>query len=153
MLLLLASLQAASANSAERSITVGSKNFSEGYLLAEIMAQLLEARDFQVRRRFGLGGTLICYEALLKGEIDVYPEYSGTVLQAILKMDRLPAEQELNDVLQPLQIEALPQPESAEMSLNLFPSASVQTQGGGISISRLISSFRSTPTSFSTTLE
>ena len=100
---------AAAAASAAGSITVGSKNFSEGYLLAEVMAQLLESRDFTVQRRFGLGGTLICYEALRKGEIDVYPEYSGTVLQAILKMPQLPAGQDLNDVLQPLQIEALPQ--------------------------------------------
>lgn len=108
-MLLLASLQPAYGNSGERSMIVGSKNFSEGYLLAEIMSQLLEAHEFQVQRRFGLGGTLICYEALLKGEIDVYPEYSGTVLQAILKMQELPAEQKLNDVLQALQIEALPQ--------------------------------------------
>ena len=109
IMLLVAWAQMTYALPAERSITVGSKNFSEGYLLAEVMAQLLESRGFSVRRRFGLGGTLICYEALLKGEIDVYPEYSGTVLQAILKMQQLPAGQELNDVLQSLHIEALPQ--------------------------------------------
>ncbi len=109
VLLFIACMQPTYAVPAERSIVVGSMNFSEGYLLAEVMAQLLESRGFSVQRRFGLGGTLICYEALLKGEIDVYPEYTGTVLQAILKMQQLPAGQTLNDVLQPLQIEALAQ--------------------------------------------
>ncbi|MGI9287704.1 MAG: glycine betaine ABC transporter substrate-binding protein, partial [Pseudomonadales bacterium] len=52
-------------------------------------------------------GTLICYEALVNGEIDVYVEYSGTLLQAILKMDHLPVGKHLNDVLQPLHIESL----------------------------------------------
>ncbi len=109
MLLLLGLMQTTDAETAERSITVGSKSFSEGQLLAELMAQLLESRGFSVRRRFGLGGTLICYEALRKGAIDVYPEYSGTLLQAILKLTQLPAGRDLNDVLRPLQIEALPQ--------------------------------------------
>jgi osmoprotectant transport system permease protein len=50
------------------------------------MAQLLEDRGFAVDRRFSLGGTLICFEALKRGSIDVYPEYSGTVEQAILQL-------------------------------------------------------------------
>jgi osmoprotectant transport system permease protein len=65
-------------------VRVGSKNFSESYLLAEILARLLEDRGFPVERRFGLGGTLICYEALVNDEIDVYVEYTGTLSQAIL---------------------------------------------------------------------
>jgi osmoprotectant transport system permease protein len=69
---------------AER-ITVGSKNFNENYLLAEMISQLLEAEGHQVDRKFGLGGTLVCYEALVNGEIDVYVEYTGTIEQAILK--------------------------------------------------------------------
>lgn len=107
-LLLFVQIHATHAAATQRSITVGSKNFNEGYLLAEVMAQLLESRGFAVQRRFGLGGTLICYEALLNGEIDVYPEYSGTLLQAILKLQRLPTGQDLNDVLRPLHIETLP---------------------------------------------
>ena len=55
-------------------------------MLAEIMAQLLENRGFAVERRFSLGGTLICFEALKRGAIDVYPEYSGTIEQAILQL-------------------------------------------------------------------
>ena len=68
-------------------ITVGSKNFNESYLLAEIFAQSLELEGFDVDRKFGLGGTLVCYEALAKGAIDVYVEYTGTLAQVILKTD------------------------------------------------------------------
>jgi osmoprotectant transport system permease protein len=70
----------------ERPIVIGCKQDVEGQVLAEIMAQLLEDRGFAVDRRFSLGGTLICFEALKRGSIDVYPEYSGTVEQAILQL-------------------------------------------------------------------
>src|SRR5262249_739097 len=71
---------------AERPIVIGCKQDVEGQVLAEIMAQLLEDRGFAVDRRFSLGGTLICFEALKRGSIDLYPEYSGTVEQAILQL-------------------------------------------------------------------
>ncbi|MFQ5641545.1 MAG: glycine betaine ABC transporter substrate-binding protein [bacterium] len=67
-------------------LIIGSKAFPESHVLAEIMAQLLEDRGFDVERKFGLGGTIICYEGLVNGEIDIYPEYSGTIEQAILKL-------------------------------------------------------------------
>ena len=70
----------------ERPIVIGCKQDVEGQVLAEIMAQLLENRGFAVERRFSLGGTLICFEALKRGAIDVYPEYSGTIEQAILQL-------------------------------------------------------------------
>src|SRR5215471_13911108 len=70
----------------ERPIAIGCKQDVEGQVLAEIMAQLLEDRGFAVDRRFSLGGTLICFEALKRGSIDAYPEYSGTVEQAILEL-------------------------------------------------------------------
>jgi osmoprotectant transport system permease protein len=70
----------------ERPIVIGCKQDVEGQVLAEIMAQLLEDRGFAVDRRFSLGGTLICFEALRRGSVDVYPEYSGTVEQAILQL-------------------------------------------------------------------
>jgi osmoprotectant transport system permease protein len=63
---------------------VGSKPFAESYLLAELFAQLLEARGFTVRRKPGLGATEIAFRALRTGGIDVYPEYTGTGLVAIL---------------------------------------------------------------------
>ena len=67
-----------------RPIVVASKPFAESFLLAEMFAQLLEARGFTVDRRFGLGATEIAFGALQKGAIDVYPEYTGTGLLAIL---------------------------------------------------------------------
>jgi osmoprotectant transport system permease protein len=70
----------------ERAIVIGCKQDVEGTVLAEIMALLLEDRGFTVDRRYSLGGTLICFEALKRGSIDVYPEYSGTIEQAILQL-------------------------------------------------------------------
>jgi len=67
-------------------IVVGSKNFTESFLLGEMMAQVIEARThLKVDRRFYLAGTYICQQAILAGRIDVYPEYTGTALTAILK--------------------------------------------------------------------
>ena len=66
-------------------IVVGSKNFSEQALLGEIVAQHLEARTHRaVTRRFYLAGSYICQQALLSGRIDLYVEYTGTALTAIL---------------------------------------------------------------------
>jgi osmoprotectant transport system permease protein len=66
-------------------IAIGSKNFSESRLLAEIFAQCLEADGaFRVDRRFNLAGTAICFRALRNGEIDLYPEYTGTGLVTLL---------------------------------------------------------------------
>ncbi|MBH79340.1 MAG: ABC transporter permease [Gammaproteobacteria bacterium] len=79
-------LAAANAWSDDHVIRVASKNFNESYILAESAAQLLESGGFEVERRFGLGGTLICFQALENDEIDVYVEYSGTLEQVILKL-------------------------------------------------------------------
>ena len=80
-------------------LVVASKDFNESYILGEIMAQLLESDGFEVERRFGLGGTLICYEALRTGEIDLYAEYTGTLATAILKRPDRSGVDALNDVL------------------------------------------------------
>ncbi len=82
-----------------QAVRVGSKNFTEGYILAELLSQLLEAKGVVVERRFGLGGTLVCYQALANGEIDVYPEYTGTIEQAILKLPAPVSHQELGRLL------------------------------------------------------
>ncbi|HEY3011957.1 MAG TPA: glycine betaine ABC transporter substrate-binding protein, partial [Gemmatimonadales bacterium] len=71
-------------HSSARPLVVASKPFGESYLLAEMFAQLLEARGFEVRRRPGLGATEIAFQALRTNQIDVYPEYTGTGLLAIL---------------------------------------------------------------------
>lgn len=75
-------------------VVVGSKPFGESYLLAELFAQIMEARGITVTRRPGLGGTEILFPALVRGDIDVYPEYTGSGLRVILKQDvrKTPAE-------------------------------------------------------------
>ena len=65
-------------------IIVASKPFGESYLLAEMLAQLLESHGMVVDRRMGLGQTEIAMQALRSGAIDVYPEYTGTGLLAVL---------------------------------------------------------------------
>ena len=68
----------------ERAISVGSKNFSEQVILGEIAAQALEAAGLKVDRRLNLGGTFVCHNAMKSGELDLYPEYTGTAFTAIL---------------------------------------------------------------------
>ena len=68
----------------ESRVTIGSKDFTESALLAEIVAQMLEARGVSVERRFELGGNLP-QEALVAGTLDLYPEYTGTAFTAILR--------------------------------------------------------------------
>jgi glycine betaine/choline ABC-type transport system substrate-binding protein len=67
-------------------IVIGSKNFTESLMLGELLAQLVESRTpLKVERRFYLAGTYICQQSMLAGRIDLYPEYTGTALTAILK--------------------------------------------------------------------
>ena len=67
-------------------VIIGTKNFTEQLILGELMAQMIEAKTpLRVERRFNLGGTMICHGALVNGEIDLYAEYTGTGLTAILK--------------------------------------------------------------------
>ncbi|HZD03484.1 MAG TPA: glycine betaine ABC transporter substrate-binding protein, partial [Longimicrobiales bacterium] len=69
---------------ASEKIVVASKPFGESYLLAEMFAQLLESRGFEVDRRLGLGATELAFRALRTGAVDVYPEHTGTGLLAVL---------------------------------------------------------------------
>lgn len=67
-------------------IVVGSKNFTEQVIVGEILAQQIERRlGLPVERYLNLGGTLLVHEALVRGSIDLYPEYTGTALAAVLK--------------------------------------------------------------------
>ena len=67
-------------------IVIGSKNFTEQLVLGELFAQIIESRThLPVERRFYLAGTFICHQAILAGRIDIYPEYTGTALTAVLK--------------------------------------------------------------------
>jgi osmoprotectant transport system substrate-binding protein len=84
--LLVALLLPACAPSRSDRIVIGSKNFTESLVLGEILAQQIEAHThLKVERRFYLAGTYICQQAMLSGRIDIYPEYTGTALTAILK--------------------------------------------------------------------
>ncbi len=71
----------------ERPITVGSKNFTEQVILGEIVAQHLEHRlGRHIDRKLNLGGTMLAHQALANGDIDLYPEYTGTALATVLKL-------------------------------------------------------------------
>ncbi len=79
-------LLASGCSTSGHDIVVGSKNFTEQLILGELFAQLLEQScRATVDRRFYLAGTYICQQAILAGRIDVYPEYTGTALAAVLK--------------------------------------------------------------------
>jgi len=86
---LLALLLLASCSGEKRPLRIGSKNFSENVLLGEILAQALEARGTTVDRRLNLGGTFVCHRAVVAGELDLYPEYTGTAFTAILQQKPL----------------------------------------------------------------
>jgi glycine betaine/choline ABC-type transport system substrate-binding protein len=66
-------------------IVVGSKGFTEQLVLGNIIALMMENNGFKVDRKMGLGGTVICHEAIVRGDINIYMEYTGTGLTAILK--------------------------------------------------------------------
>lgn len=69
-------------------ITIGSKDFGENIVIAEMLSQLIEAHTpLKVNRKLNLGGTFVNFNAIKNGQIDIYPEYTGTGLTAHLKMD------------------------------------------------------------------
>ncbi len=112
ILILIASL-AAGCSSKPR-IVVGSKNFTEAVLLGEIVACQIERRNLgvEVDRKLNLGGTLLAHEALKSGSIDLYTEYTGTALMAVLKQeavkDAKAAFERVREGYQPWGIEWLP---------------------------------------------
>jgi len=77
-------------------IVIGTKNFTEQLVLGEIFAQQIENKThLKVERRFYLAGTYICHQSILAGRIDIYPEYTGTALTAILKQPPKGTKQEV----------------------------------------------------------
>ncbi len=79
--------------SKSNAIVVGSKNFTEQIVLGEIAAQQLERKlHIQVKRKLNLGGTLLTHLAIVKGDIDIYPEYTGTAATVVLKEKRIPTD-------------------------------------------------------------
>jgi len=101
LLILLLLLPIVSCERHANRIVVGSKNFTEQLILGELFAQIIEARThLPVERRFYLAGTFICQQAILAGRIDIYPEYTGTALTAVLKQ---PPSGDKQDVYQRVQ--------------------------------------------------
>jgi osmoprotectant transport system substrate-binding protein len=84
--LLTFALAGAACSSRRRPLIIGSKDFTEQLILGELLAQFFAQRSISVERRFYLMGTYICHQALLAGRIDLYVEYTGTALAAILKL-------------------------------------------------------------------
>lgn len=121
-------------------LVVGSKNFTEAHLLGELLCLVLEADGFEVEHRSGLGGTAVCYEALAAGDIDVYPEYTGTIWATLLKepenisdplrafahVQRRLRERDDLEVLAPFGFEnsyalAMREPQAAELGVRTLP--------------------------------
>ena len=86
-------------------IAVGSKRFTESYVLGELARQLLEREGFETSHRQGLGGTVIVWEALRTGSISLYPEYTGTIKEVILKSPRALNAAEMQAALLPFGVQ------------------------------------------------
>ena len=78
-------IQKNSAN-ASKTVTVGSKNFTEQFVLGEIYSQALQAAGYKVKKQLNLGSEVIAFKALKSGDIDAYPEYTGTALTSFYKV-------------------------------------------------------------------
>lgn len=86
-------------NTMAQSITVGSKKFTENVILGEIASLLARDQGLQTEHRRELGGTRVLWNALLRGDIDIYPEYTGTIIEEILYSADLPDNASLDKVL------------------------------------------------------
>jgi osmoprotectant transport system permease protein len=91
---------------AEESVTAGSKRFTESYVLGEIVARTAAAAGAKAAHRPGLGNTAIVYAALRAGDVDVYPEYTGTIAREVLQRDADLSLEALNRELAPLGLAA-----------------------------------------------
>ncbi|MGD9900708.1 MAG: glycine betaine ABC transporter substrate-binding protein [Calditrichaceae bacterium] len=80
-------------------VVIGSKKFTESVVLGEIVNQMLQSSDVNSEHRKELGGTRILWNSLLNGEIDIYPEYTGTIMEEILNNENISNLQELNPFL------------------------------------------------------
>ncbi|MDX1530142.1 MAG: glycine betaine ABC transporter substrate-binding protein [Rhodothermales bacterium] len=83
----------------DTTLVVGSKKFTEGVLLGEVATLLLRDAGFDAAHRDQIGGTRVLWEALRRGDIDVYPDYTGTIRQELLAGEDLPDERALRDAL------------------------------------------------------
>src|SRR5438067_9411369 len=91
-------------SSAAADVVIGSKKFTESYVLGEIAKRSLTNAEIPAEHRQGMGGTIILWEALRGGQIDAYPEYTGTITQEILKADRASSLAEIRASLAKFQV-------------------------------------------------
>ena len=87
-----------------QSMTVGSKKFTESYVLGELAKRVLTKQGFTVTHRQGIGATSIVWQALTSGQIDLYPEYTGTIKEEILKQKQPMSDDQIRDALKPMGI-------------------------------------------------
>ena len=99
IIILLLLILALEGSAATRSISVGSKKFTENVILGEIVTLLAGSRGIPAEHRRELGGTRVLWNALLRGDIDVYPEYTGTIVEEILHTLNLPRDAPLTPAL------------------------------------------------------
>jgi osmoprotectant transport system permease protein len=99
--LLIVTVLAGQSRAAEPPLVVGSKRFTESYILGEILSQTLTASGRPAQHRQGLGNTGILEQALASGAVDLYPEYTGTIVRELLKQEGNPSLDELNRRLAP----------------------------------------------------
>ncbi len=96
-ILLLTLLASCGGNS--QTITIASKTFTEQFILGEMYAQVLENAGYKVERKLNLGGTPVAHQAMLDGQIDIYPEYTGTGLLTVLKEGMMSDPQAVYDLV------------------------------------------------------
>ncbi|HEY0825212.1 MAG TPA: glycine betaine ABC transporter substrate-binding protein, partial [Ramlibacter sp.] len=92
---------------AAQAVVVGSKRFTESYVLGEIVRQVLVQAGVPAEHRQGLGNTAVMEQALATGSIDVYPEYTGTIVRELLKKEGSPSLEQLNAWLAPRGLKAV----------------------------------------------
>src|SRR5690606_1168099 len=85
-----------------REITIGSKKFTESVILGEMARQMVESTEHTSYHRRELGGSRFLWSALLAGDIDIYPEYTGTLIHEILHAEQITSIQNLREVLSQL---------------------------------------------------
>src|ERR1044071_626188 len=86
-------------SSSAADVVIGSKKFTESYVLGEIAKRTLTEAGIPAEHRQGMGGTIILWQALRGGQIDTYPEYTGTITQEILKRDNAPSLEQIRESL------------------------------------------------------
>jgi len=99
LLIILFSNEISFAQKSDKSIVIGSKKFTESVILGEMASHLLQSSGFISDHRDQLGGTQILFNALLHGEIDIYPEYTGTLMQEIFAGKNLSEESDIREYL------------------------------------------------------